>query len=512
MSKNDQKNQNKQNNQKKPNQTEAQRQAVFDAVKKRDAEKKQQKALEEKKQRMKTVRKAAIGAGAAAAVLLAAFGIRYAVQHSSGAMQKKVVAETEHYQVTASMLACYFKQCEESYLAYAAGDSGIAVFDESKPLRQQQYSETQSWFDMLMEKTIETVKTNLQLCEAAYLSGYSLSEEDLAHCREIAEQTEEGRYQKGVTQEDVRKTAEINILAADYRQNVQNSIEITDEQIRDYYDAHRNDYLNVSTLGYTFTWDPAGIVEGDYAEHDAAVKAAEELAKCTTQQDYSEYVFKYLTDRKGVERSDAEQIAGDLTITKNISEYPEELQQWVLGGAQRNTCTLLLHEEACSAQVYMLREQPAPDESKTVDIRILYLTAADYDGIENAVSFAEELKDQVGAAEDKSAEFASLAYEYSEDAETYPNGGLVSGYSASRTTYGDEVSAWAFDRERQTGDMMIAERTGAALLVFFEGSNTQSGWQNQVREDLYDQALSAFNARYTAVDVQVHEENYRYIK
>ena len=493
-------------------QTEARRQAAFDAVKKRDAEKKQQKAAAEKAKRQKKILKAALGAGAAAAVILAIFGIRHAMLNSTGAMQKKVVAETEHYQVTASMLACYFKQCEESYLAYAAGDSGIAVFDEKKPLREQQYSETQTWFDMLMENTINTVKTNLQLCEAAHQAGYSLSAEDQASCVEIGEQMEEGRYQKGVTKEDVQKTAEINILAADYQQSVRDSIEITDEQIRDYYDAHRNEYLNVSTLGYTFTWDPAGIVEGDYAEHDAAVKAAEELAKCTTQQEYSEYVFKYLTERKGVGRADAEQIAGDLTITKNISEYPEDLQQWVLSGAQRNTCTLLLHEESCSAQVYFLREQPAADESKTVDIRILYLTAADYDGIENAVSFATELKGMVEEAEDKSAEFASLAYEYSEDAGTYPDGGLVSGYSASRTTYGDEVSAWAFDRERQPGDMMISERTGSAILVFFEGGNAQSGWENLVREDLYDQAISKFNERYKGVDVQVYEENYKYIK
>ena len=210
--------------------------------------------------------------------------------------------------------------------------------------------------------------------------------------------------------------------------------------------------------------------------------------------------------------ADAEQIAGDLTITKNISTYPDEVQQWVLNGAQRNTCTLLLHEENCSAQVYMLREPPAPDESKTVDIRVLYLTAADYDGIDNAISFANELKGEVEAAEDKSGQFASLAFEYSEDAETYPNGGLVSGYSAARTTYGDEVSAWAFDRERQPGDMMLSERTTGVILVFFEGVNSQSGWQNQVREDLYNQAITSFTDRCQACEVKVNEANYKYIK
>ena len=493
-------------------QTEAQRQAAFAAAKERDAEKKKKLAAAKKEKRAAVIKKAAIGAAGVAAAVAAVLGIRYAITHSGSSMRKQIVAETEHYQVTAAMLACYFKQCEESYLAYAAGDSGIAVFDQNKSLREQKYSDEQTWFDMFMDKTMETVKMNLQLCETAYQAGYQLSDEELADCKRIGEQMEQGRYQKGVTPEDVAKTAEINILAANYQRSVQERIEITDDQIRDHYDAHRNEYLNVSTLGYTFTWDPAGIVNGDLAEHDAALESAQALSECKTQQEYSEFVFKYLTEQKKVDKSDAEQIAGDLTITKTISSYPEEVQSWVLNGAQQNECTLLVHEEACSAQVYMLRERPAPDESKTVDIRVLYLTAADYDGIENAVSFANELKDQAAAAEDPSAEFASLAYEYSEDAETYPNGGLVSGYSASRTTYGDEVSAWAFDRERKKGDMMISERTTGCMLVFFEGSNAQTGWQNQVRQDLYDQAVTAFTERYQSHEVKVYEENYKYIR
>ena len=493
-------------------QTEARRAAAFAAAKERDAEKKKKQAAARAEKRAAVIKKAVIGTAGAAAVIAAVLGIRYAVTHSGSAMRKQVVAETEHYQVTAAMLACYFKQCEESYLAYAAGDSGIAVFDENKSLREQQYSEEQTWFDMLMDKTMETVRMNLQLCETAYQAGFTLSDDEIADCQRIGEQMEQGRYQSGVTPEDVAKTAEINILAANYQSSVRDSIEITDEQIRDHYDAHRNEYLNVSTLGYTFTWDPAGIVNGDYAEHDAAVEAAQALSKCKTQQEYSEFVFKYLTEVKDVEKTDAEQIAADLTITKTISSYPEEVQSWVLNGAQPNECTLLLHEDACSAQVYMLREKPAPDESKTVDIRVLYLTAADYDGIENAVAFANELKDQAAKAEDPSVEFASLAYEYSEDAETYPNGGLVSGYSASRTTYGDEISAWAFDRERKKGDMIISERTTGVMLVFFEGANTQSGWQNQVRQDMYDQAITAFTERYQAHEVKVYEENFKYIR
>ena len=488
------------------------KQNQYAEIKARDAEKKAQEAARKKEAKKKKLRLAAMCGGAAAVLVLGFFGIRLLTLNSGSAMRKKVVAETEHFQVTAAMLACYFQQCSDSYLAYAAGDSEIAVFDKNISLRDQEYKEGTTWFDMFMNNTVKSMQNNLQLCEAAYQAGYSLDEAEKERCRTIAQQAEIENYPKGVTREDLEAATELNILADNYQQSVRNNILITDEQIQSYYDTHQAEYLNVSTLGFTFQWDQKGIVEGDLAEHDAAVAAANELAACKSQQEYSEFVFRYMTEKKDAERSDAEQIAGDLVISKLIREYPEELQEWIRGGAKPGECTMLLHEDQCNAQVYMLREEPAPDDSKTVDIRVLYLSAADYDGSDKAAAFAEELRDQVAESENPSGTFAELAYEYSEDAATYPNGGLINGYSAQRTTYGDEISAWAFDRERQPGDMTIVQRTGAVLLAYFEGGNSESGWKNSVRNDLYNQELSAFKQKYQSNAVTLNEKNYKYIR
>ncbi|MBP0976367.1 MAG: hypothetical protein J6P20_09910, partial [Oscillospiraceae bacterium] len=75
----------------------------------------------------------------------------------------------------------------------------------------------------------------------------------------------------------------------------------------------------------------------------------------------------------------------------------------------------------------------------------------------------------------------------------------------------DEISAWAFDRERQHGDMTVVARTSAAILAFFEGTNDGPGWENQVRNDLYQSKLDAFSESCTANEVTVHEKNYKYI-
>lgn len=467
------------------------------------------KLAEEQAQKKKRLLKTACIGGAAAAVIIA--GVCIWLNTGSRAMHHKVIAESEHYEVTASMFACYFRQCADSYLKYAEQNENLNVYDPNVSLKEQEYSNGVTWYDLFLDNTMSTVKRNLQLAEAANEAGYVLSEEDEADAVKIAGEADLSRYQKGVRRSDLEAATRLTILADSFQQETKDSIEVTDDEVNSYYQEHQADYLTVSVMAYSFPWSPEGIINGDLAEHDKAVAHAQELGACKNQQEFSDYVFRYLTGDMGKTREEAEQIAADLIITKTITDFPEDVQNWVRGGAKQSETFVWPREDQCYASVYMLRDEPAADDSKTVDFRVLYLTAADYDGIDNAVSFAEELRDEVAAEEDPSNAFAERAYEYSEDAQTYPEGGLVTGYSASRTTYGDEVSAWVFDRERQHGDMTIVSRAGAAILVFFEGANEGSGWQNQVRSDLYQSKLDAFTESCAAYEIRENQKNYKYI-
>lgn len=449
--------------------------------------------------------------GGAAAVLLLGGGYVF-LNTGSRALHHKVIAETEHYKVTAAMFACYFRQCADSYLKYAEQNDKLSVYDKNISLKEQEYSNGVTWYDMFIDNTMSTVKRNLQYAEAAYEAGFTLSSEDEADVQEIMAEADFSRYQDGVRASDLEEATRLTILADSFQKDAKDRIVVTDNEIESYYQAHQADYLNVSVLAYSFPWSPEGIINGDYAEHDKAVAHAEELGKCKSQQEFTDYVFHYLTGEKAQSREDAEQIAADLVMTKTITDFPEDVQNWVRGGAKRGETFVWPREDQCYASVYMLREEPAADESKTVDFRVIYLSAADFDGIDNAVSFAEELRDEVLAEEDQSEAFAFRASEYSEDAASYADGGLVTGYSAARTTYGDEVSAWVFDRKRRHGDMTIISRTGAALLVFFENANENTGWRNEVQNDLYKSKVSALTEAWAAYEVHVQEKNYKYIK
>lgn len=484
-------------------QTIAEKQAA-----RRAAEEAQRKLAAQARQKKQTLKIAGIGIGAA--VLLIG-GVCIWRNTGSRALRNKVIAETEHYEVTAAMFACYFRQCADSYLKYAAQNSDMSTYDPKVSLKEQEYSNGVTWYDLFIDNTMSTVRNNLQLAESAYAEGYVLSAEDEADVQRIMEAADLSRYQKGVRSDDLESATRLTILAESYRQAAKERIEVTDDEVNSYYQAHQEEYLTASVLAYSFPWDPEGIITGDYAGHDAAIERTNALGECKSQQEFTDYVYRYLTKEQGVERAEAEQMAADLTQTQAIREFPEDVQNWIKGGAKQGETYVLPREDYCYASVYMLRDEPAADESKTVDFRVIYMSAADFDGIDNTVAIIDDLQEEVNASDDPSGTFAELAGEYSEDVATYANGGLVTGYSASSTTYGDEIAAWAFDRERQHGDMTVSARSSAAILAFFEGTNDGTGWENQVHNDLWQNKLDAFTQSCAEKEVTVHEKNYKYI-
>lgn len=483
----------------------------LETLRAKDAEKKAKALAKKKQQQRRKITLAAACIGSAALIALIFVGGTRMIRNSGILLRSKVIAETEHYQVTAAMFACYFRQCADSYLAAAENNTELAVYDTEVSLKEQEYSSGKTWFEQFTDNTMISVQSNLQLCEAAYAAGYALNEEQLERCKTIAEQDDLSRYQKGVRVEDLEEATKLTVLAQEYQNEVRSQMTVSEDEISSYYQEHRSEYLTASLLGYSFPWSAESMMSEDSTEIDAAIAAANGLAECKTQQEFTEYVYRYLTDTKGLTRETAEQMAADLIITSFVRDFPADVQTWLLAGAKRGETKVLTGANQLYASVYMLREEPAADESKTVDFRVIYMSEAEFDGIENTVAMAEKLLDEVAENENTSQAFAEFAYQYSEDSSSYANGGLVSGYSSVRTSYGDETAAWVFDRERQQGDMTMIQRGSAVLLLYFEGVNPDTGWENQVREDLYSSKVSAFRQQYSQYEVTLHEKNYKYI-
>ncbi|MCQ2417655.1 MAG: peptidyl-prolyl cis-trans isomerase [Oscillospiraceae bacterium] len=494
----------------KKNQKKESKPQDYNAIKERDMEKKQREKEEKQKSSKRKVMQVTAAVLAVCALGGGIYGVRYAMQHKNQSADA-VILETENFKVDAAMFSCYFQQCENSYLEYAEGNDSMPMFDADTSLRNQQYSEEQTWFDMFMENTLQSVEANLRVCEAAHAANYELDEETKQQCKTAAEETDLSQYPGGITTDDLERAMQLTFLAQKFQEQMNQDAEYSDQEIEAYFDANRENYLTASVMAYSFPWDPQGIIAEDYTEYNAAITNANNMMDCRNEQEFKEYVYQYLTEEKELSETEASNMSEDLMITNFVSGFPAAVQEWLNGDAAENETWMHLKEEQCSTTVYMLRQKPFLDTADTVDFRIIFLSAGQADQLENVEAMAEQIQEYVQFSESPSETFASYAQQYSADSATKNKGGYVKGYSECRTTYGDEITEWAFDDSRKAGDMAIISRSSAVILAYFEQKNGEAGWKSAVENDLQTNRYNEYTALRDSFEITRHEDQYQNI-
>ena len=174
------------------------------------------------------------GIGGAALLCFALYGFVTADAVRSGDLHKSIPAQSDHCQVTSAMLSYYLREHADSYLAYAAETPGAPVFDTEKPLRAQMYNEAEgtTWYEFLMETTMNTVQETLRNCEAAYRAGYELPEDVQQQIAKDAAETDLTKYQAGVTEEDVASVMTLQMTSRLYMEEAKSEIAVTDEEVQ----------------------------------------------------------------------------------------------------------------------------------------------------------------------------------------------------------------------------------------------------------------------------------------
>ncbi|MBR3268379.1 MAG: peptidylprolyl isomerase [Oscillospiraceae bacterium] len=484
----------------------------YDAIRARDAERRKKRREKNRDKRRKIMKWVGIPVLAAGVLTAAGFGI-YAYLKSSGwFLHHRIAAKTEHYEVTDAMLACYYKQCVDTYLSYMEKDESMTKFDLGKSAKEQEYQTGYSFYDMFMDTTVNAVESHLQLCEAAYAAGYTLPEEKLAECRKQAEEEDLSRYQKGVTVDDIEKAKRLSFLSQYYQSDALSAITVTDEERDEYYHQHEEDFLNVSIYGYTFPYDLEG-AEPEYGiTREQALETAKKLEQCKTPDEFSETVREYLTDVKHAEEKDIQDALTALKVTNLITYFSDNVQEWAKRPEAERGDTLMIDlEESGVVQACMLLEKPAPSEEPTADIRILYLASAEFDGTENAKDFAQELMEECKSNGSQLSDFTDMVNEYSQDSQTYANGGLVKGFTPSRTSYGSELTEWAFDSSRTEGDMTVVTVDDGAILAYYEKAGDEIAWKTTVYDQLYNEKKNALNEKNHSAEVKMYKENFKYV-
>ena len=159
--------------------------------------------------------------------------------------EKDVAMRTDHVSVTAGMMAFFFYDYGGALMTEM---EKTKAYDPSKSLHDQLYTDTLSWYDVMMNATLEKVSQLLIYCEAAKAEGLSLTEEQTDSLEKQISQLKfdaaaayslsadaylQTLYGPLMNEQEFRRVLELEMLATDYSQKLTQRLEtgITEEQI-----------------------------------------------------------------------------------------------------------------------------------------------------------------------------------------------------------------------------------------------------------------------------------------
>lgn len=469
------------------------------------------KAERKQQRRKKILRIVTISAASVAAVAAIAVGTVYLVKRSGVMLRAQTAVSTKHFSLSNAQYCYFYDQCYNSYLDYFESGGRELAFDPDKKLSHQQTDDGTTWHDFFLQSTNSVVQNLLQHCEMAYDADYHLSEEQLAQCVENAAELDMTAMPKGVRREDIQTAMELELLGNSYYEKLVNEIEITDEEMQQGYEKNKAAYHMWDMLCYTIAWTEDADAAAPSLKQEDAKRYAEELAACQSPEAFAAYVTDFLVNVKQKTADEAQKLVNAMSLSANGASYSAKVSQWAMEESSALYDTYIYTEDGQkSYQVYMLTSLPARNESDAVDFRVIVLPYASYTDAEGARKQAEALMEQWQQNGGDESAFYNLATMHTSDSGTYQNGGLVSAYSADRTTYGKEIVDWLYTADRKKGDTTIISAddagTGAVLMVYYLEDNPLTVWENQVKDDLYEAELQTITDQQKLVLVSIHEE------
>ncbi len=181
--------------------------------------------------------------------------------------------KSDNFRVTKNMMNYYFQTQYSSFVSENSSYLSYYGLDTGKPLKDQTYGtdaegNSTTWFDTMMDSTVEQVKEILVYCEEAEKRGIELDDEDIEAIEaELSMYDTYGKlygtdknayiamiYGKGMRASDIEKALKLSALAAKCSETVGNEIRdgITDEHVISEYEGNLDDYDEVDYISYTF--------------------------------------------------------------------------------------------------------------------------------------------------------------------------------------------------------------------------------------------------------------------
>ena len=436
-----------------------------------------------------------------------------------------------------------------SYLSYFG-------LDTSKPLDQQQYSDTMTWDDYFQQQAVNQLKNVYALTDEANEKGFEYDassdyDDMVTSIKSYAQQqgVSEDEYCKSVfgsdaTLEGIKPYVEMSGLASAYYNDVKDDIEVTDDEINTYYDENKDNYDSVdyrvckieadmpeeeteteteaqtetaaesisetaaestSETAVTETQTETESQTMSAEESEAAAKAEEEAKKAAmaAAKAKADEMLSKIKDEASFEKV-YDKYASDTTVDslntdkKKSSISPTDVANWLFDADRQAGDTTVIEDTANNAYYVVYFKDRYLDHTKTVDVRQI-LISADTASTGTAET-AETETTAAGETETAETESAEAQEQAKEDAK-----------AAAKAAA--KVKAEQILKDWKSGD--ATEDSFAELAKTYSddtGSNTNGGLYEAVKEG---QMVTNFNdwcfdASRKAGDTGIVESDYGY--
>ena len=307
-------------------------------------------------------------------------------------------------------------------------------------------------------------------------------------------------FSSDMTEEDIREFAKNYIYSIDYCADHYNQIEVSDEDVTNYYNENKNNYDKVDYMLYTLSKDSVSNVSDladDVISETIKTKADIINGQIEDGGDYVETIYNSLDD----DVTNKEEYASGEALTYKEGTYSSlnsSVAEWLFDESRKANDYTMISDEDNSTYYFVKFLSRYLDESDTKDVRHI-LVSFEKDDDNNLVDGAEEIAKQKiddilkeWESSDKTEEtFATLATNYSDDTGSNSNGGLYEGLEEGSTV--EEFNDWVFDSSRKEGDYDIVKTDYGYHLIYFIKTNIpyyRLSITNTLKSNSYDEWIS----------------------
>ena len=418
-----------------------------------------------------------------------------------------------------------YTAAEFNYFYYSAfnqfysglGDYASQIIDTSKSLKDQFYTEGESFHDYF----VEAAKTQMVEVTAAYnaaqATGLKLTAEQLEGIQEDLSNVElyamiygsglttdqylAKSYGRGMTLELLEELLNKIYLASAYYAVQVDSYEYTEEELKAAYAENKDSYD-------IFTYNVVYLANNDDAE--AAYAAADAIATAKDAEEFAQLVRDNVPEAQKAAYAEDESTLYTMA-GMNLVSY-EDYASWLMDSTRRSGDTTVI-ESSSGQGYYVLRFVERENNNyNTVSMRhVLINVALDAEGKvtdeakAEALAKIEEIRQEYMDGPRTEASFAELANKYSEDGGSNTVGGLYERIAKGQMV--KPVNDFLFLPRRAAGDIEIvyeenANYTGYHLLYFVDRNELYSDLiaDSSLRAIDYDKWLTGQEASYTITE------------